>query len=298
MSDDAIIVDRGYRTWDGERGGIGTIRWAITVDALRRAFGLGRRARAKIFPWAMLALASLIALVVTGLYVAAGVVAGGLPPELLAELPSHAELFGWYSAIALVFVAAVGPGMLIPERRDGTLGLVLSRPLTVNDYLLAKALAYVLVVGSIQVVPQLVLWIGRAAVATDALAYVSEAGPVLWQVPVVAAATLLAQGTIMIVAATWINRPGIAAAAFLGVWAAIAPIMGELSGLDVPGARFLALGNVNEHSSIVGNWVFGEPQGITSMRSAGFDPWLSAVIIVVLAVAAAVMVQRRYRSLA
>ncbi len=298
MNDDAIIVDRGYRTWDGERGGIGTIRWAITVDALRRAFGLGRRARAKIFPWAMLALASLIALVVTGLYVAAGVVAGGLPPELLAELPGHAELFSWYSAIALVFVAAVGPGMLIPERRDGTLGLVLSRPLSVNDYLMAKGLAYVLVVGSIQVVPQLVLWIGRAAVATDALAYVSDAGPVLWQVPLVAMGTLLAQGAVMVVAATWINRPGIAAAAFLGVWAAIAPIMGELSLLDVPGARFLALLNINEHASIVGNWVFGEPQGITSMRSAGFAPWLSAVIIVVLATGAAVMVQRRYRSLA
>lgn len=298
MNDDAIIVDRGYRTWEGERGGIGTIRWAITVDALRRAFGLGRRARAKIFPWSMLALASLIALVVTGLYVAAGVVAGGLPPELLEQLPGHAELFNWYSAIALVFVAAVGPGMLIPERRDGTLGLVLSRPLSVNDYLVAKGLAYVLVVGSIQVIPQLVLWIGRAAVATDALAYVREAGPILWQVPVVATATLLAQGTVMVVAATWINRPGIAAAAFLGVWAAIAPIMGELSTLDVPGVRFLALLNINEHADIVGNWVFGEPQGITSMRSAGFDPWLSAAIIVVLAAGAAVMVQRRYRSLA
>lgn len=298
MSADAIIVDRGYRNWDGHRQGLRAIRWSITVDALRRAFGLGRRARAKIFPWAMLGMASLIALVVTGLYVAAGVVAGGLPPELLAQLPGHADLFGWYSAIALVFVAAVGPGMLIPERRDGTLALILSRPLTVNDYLSAKALAFAIVVGSIQIVPQYVLWIGRATVATDALAYVRDAGPVLWQVPLVATATMLAQGAVMALVATWINRTGIAAAAFLGIWGAAAPIMGELSRLDLPGARFLALGNLSEHTAILSNWMFGQPQGVTTMRTAGFEPWMSVVVIVMLAGVAGVLCVRRYRHLA
>lgn len=298
MSNDAIIVDRGYRTWDGTRGGIRSIRWAITVDTLRRAFGLGRRARAKLFPWGLMALASLIALVVTGLYIAAGTVTGGLPPELLEQLPGHPELFGWYSAIALVFVAVVGPGMLIPDRRDGTLSLILSRPLTVMDYLWAKAFAFVLVVGSIQVVPQLVLWLGRAAVATDAIAYVRDAGQVLWQVPVVATATLLAQGAVLVLAATWINRTGIAAAAFLGTWAAAAPVMGELSRLDVAGFRFLALGNLSEHADVISRWVFDRPQGVTTMRSAGFDPWVSAAVLVVLVVVAGFAVVHRYRSLA
>ena len=298
MSNDAIIVDRGYRTWGGTRGGIRSIRWAITVDTLRRAFGLGRRARAKIFPWALMALASLIALVVTGLYIAAGTVTGGLPPDLLAQLPGHPELFGLYSAIALVFVAVVGPGMLIPDRRDGTLSLILSRPLTVMDYLWAKALAFVLVVGAIQVVPQLVLWIGRAAVTNDFLAYVREAGPVLWQVPVISAATILAQGAVLVLAASWINRTGIAAAAFLGTWAAAAPVMGELSRLDIPGFRFLALGNLSEHAEIISRWVFGLPMGVSSMRSAGFDPWASAVVLLVLVVVAGIAVVHRYRGLA
>jgi ABC-2 type transport system permease protein len=294
-TDDGIIVDRGYRHWEGHRLGAGAIRWAITVDAVRRALALGRRARAKVFPWGLLALATMLAVVLTGLHIVAGTV--GLPPEMVAELPGHRDLFSWYGNIALLFVAVVGPSLLVPDRRHGTLSLYLSRPLTVADYLRGKALAYLLVVGAIHVVPQLVLWLGRAAVAPGLVDYLREASPILWQVPVAASAFLLVQGALLAIVTTLVSRTGIAAAVFLGAWVAVAPIAGELSRLDVPGIHLLALLNLPEHPTIVTNWVFGALQGQTTMRSAGFDPWVSAVAILALAALAALVVLRRYRRL-
>jgi ABC-2 type transport system permease protein len=292
-----VIVDRGYRHWDGERGGLRTIRWAVTVDALRRAFGLGRRARAKLFPWGLVAIGVVLALVITGLYVAAGTI--GLPPEILPELPGHRDLFSWFSAIALLFVAVVGPSFLVPDRRHGTLALTLSRPLGVVDYLRGKAAAFALVVLAIQLLPQLVLWIGRATVADSIGDWLAESWPVLWQAPVVAVVTLLAQGAVLALITSWVNRTGVAAAAFLGTWAVLAPILGELSRLELPGVRYLALLTLPEHPEVVADWVFGRvtPDAFATV-DAGFGPVASLAAVVVLAVLAGVLTVRRYRSLA
>lgn len=296
-ADATVIVDRGYRHWDGERLGGRTIRWAITVDALRRAFGLGRRARAKLFPWGLVAVGIVLALVITGLYVAAGTI--GLPPEVLPDLPGHRDLFSWFSAIALLFVAVVGPSFLVPDRRHGTLALTLSRPLGVMDYLRGKATAFALVVLTIQLVPQLVLWIGRGVVADSIASWFAESWPVLWQAPVVAVVTLLAQGSVLALITTFVNRTGVAAAAFLGTWAVLSPILGELSRLDLPGARFLALATLPEHPELVADWVFGRTsEGSWAMVDAGFGPVASLVAVAVLTALAAVVTVRRYRSLA
>lgn len=295
-TDAAVIVDRGYRHWDGERHGGRTIRWAVSVDALRRAFGLGRRARAKIFPWGLLAVGVMLALVITGLYVAAGTI--GLPAEVLPELPDHRDLFSWFGAIALLFVAVVGPSFLVPDRRHGTLALTLSRPLGVIDYLRGKATAFALVVLSLQLLPQLVLWIGRGVVADSPASWLAESWPVLWQAPVVATVTLLAQGSLLALVTTWVNRTGVAAAAFLGTWAVLTPILGELSRLDLPGFRLLALLNLPEHPEVIANWVFDQPQGSFALLDAGFGPWASVTAVVVLTAVAATITVRRYRSLA
>lgn len=295
-ADGTVIVDRGYRHVDGERLGSRAIRWAVSVDALRRAFGLGRRARAKIFPWGLLAAGVVLALVITGLYVAAGTI--GLPEEMMGSLPGHRELFTWFSAIALLFVAVVGPSFLVPDRRNGSLALSLSRPLDVTDYLRGKAVAFALVVLAIQLSPQLVLWIGRLAIADSAGAWLGETWPVLWQATTVAMVALLAQGALLALVTTWINRTGVAAAAFLGIWAVLAPILGELSRLDLPGARHLALLALPEHPEVVADAVFDVPSTGLAVADAGFGPWASVLAVAVLTTAAAVVVVRRYRSLA
>lgn len=292
----AVIVDRGYRHWDGERRGGSVIRWAVAVDALRRAFGLGRRARAKVFPFGLLAVGVMLALVITGLYVAAGTI--GLPAEVLGDLPGHRDLFSWFSAVALLFVAVVGPSFLVPDRRHGTLALTLSRPLGVTDYLVGKATAFTLVVLAIQLLPQLVLWIGRATVADSIGTWFSESWPVLWQAPLVAVVTLLAQGALLALITTWVNRTGVAAAAFLGTWAVLTPILGELSRLELPGARFLAFLTLPEHPEMIADAVFGVTPTDYALVDAGFGPTAAVVAVLVLVVVAGIITVRRYRSLA
>jgi len=50
-----------------------------------------------------------------------------------------------------------------------------------------------------------------------------------------------------------------------------------------------------EHPVHVTDWIFGTASDDVTMRSAGFDPWVSLLIIVVLAMLSAVVVTVRYR---
>ncbi len=65
----------------------------------------------------------------------------------------------------------------------------------------------------------------------------------------------------------------------------------------LPGHRFAALGALVEHPIVVKDWIFGasNPSGIVGR--AGFEPWVSALVITVLASAAGIVLVRRYRRL-
>ena len=47
----SVIHDIGYQRYTGPRLGRGAVFGALYVHGLRAAFGLGRTAKAKIFPW-------------------------------------------------------------------------------------------------------------------------------------------------------------------------------------------------------------------------------------------------------
>ena len=60
---DGVIFDRGYRTYDGPRRGPAGARRAVYKEGLKRIFGQGRKARAKIFPGSMMGIALMTAIV-------------------------------------------------------------------------------------------------------------------------------------------------------------------------------------------------------------------------------------------
>src|SRR5215475_3045331 len=64
-SDDGVIHDIGYRRYDAVRYGRPGIVAALTWHSLRAAFGLGRGAKAKIFPALLFVLMCLPAIVDT-----------------------------------------------------------------------------------------------------------------------------------------------------------------------------------------------------------------------------------------
>ena len=131
------IFDRGYRKFEGERSGVsGAIR-SLAWQTTRSILGLGRKARHKIFPILVIAIAFLPAIIFVG-------VAALVPVDLFSEdeiRPEFWELAKISGFAMVLFCAMVVPEALVRDRRDGLFSLYLSTPLTKTTYLASKVLA-------------------------------------------------------------------------------------------------------------------------------------------------------------
>ncbi|HEU4526783.1 MAG TPA: hypothetical protein VFT80_02505 [Actinomycetota bacterium] len=172
------VYDRGYRPYEGERGGRGASRAALVRLSVRRALGLRRSWRQKVLPWSLLAIASIPAVVNVGLkYITRDTPAASL------DLITYREYVG-VSTTLLLFVAITAPDMVCPDRRNRVLPLIFARPLTGNDYVLAKVGALTAILFGFSFLPQVVLFVGQMLVVREgALDYLTENAEVLWQVP-------------------------------------------------------------------------------------------------------------------
>jgi ABC-2 type transport system permease protein len=225
------VYDRGYRPYEGPRGGRRASRGALWRTSVRRALGLRRDWRQKVFPWTLVAFATVPAVVA----VIAAYAQSRTPFEEI-ELVDHRDYLDM-SVYLLLFVATVAPDLVCPDRRNRTLPLIFSRPLTGDDYALAKFGAIASLVFAFTLVPQIVLFVGQMFVNADgALDYFTENAEVLWQVPVAAAliATFYAALGLAVAAST--SRRVAGSVAILGillVTAMVAAIAGE-AGADEP----------------------------------------------------------------
>ena len=289
-----VIYDRGYRSYDGPRTGPAGARAAIFKEGIRRVLGLGRKARMKIFPWALISLG----LIISAALIAAHWLVGDLAESVGQGIPSYGEFFDIYGWIALIFIALAGPQLLIPDRTKGVLSVYFSRPLTVDGYLGSKAGAFTAAVGAIYLVPQLLLHIGFAFISDDGfLPYLGNNLDILWKVPVTAAAFIATHGALIFLFSTFINRPGAAASAFLGLFIATQPIAFLMTEATFSGARFFTLIALDFHPRVIRDELLGDTISYPS-ETAGFDPWVSVLIIGSLAVVSAWVVRSRYRKLA
>jgi ABC-2 type transport system permease protein len=291
---DQVIYDRGYRGYDGPRLGPSGARRAVYKDGVRRVLGLGRKARQKIFPWSLIAIALIAAAVFIGIHWAIGNI-----DESLAEgAPTYGGLFDFYSGISLLFIALAGPQLLGPDRTKGVLSVYFSRPLTVDGYLTSKIGAFATVVGAIYLVPQLVLHLGLALIADEGfLPYLGGNLDILWKVPVITLAFIALHGAVVFALSAAIDRTGIAAASFLGILFAGGAIAGRVAEAGFPGARFAALLALDHHPRIIRDHLLGDTIDYAP-EQAGFEVWASVVVIVVLVGFAAWFVRSRYRRLA
>ncbi len=144
MSDEAIILDRGYRSYEGHRSGVGGAIRSVTWHSIRNVLGIGRLARHKVFPAVSVIIAYLPALIFVG-------IAALFPVDLVGEdvLPSYADYVGFIGIAIVLFCGLVAPEVLVRDRRDGMLGLYLSTPLQRDTYLVAKVAA---VMGTLMIV--------------------------------------------------------------------------------------------------------------------------------------------------
>jgi len=294
MTDD-VIYDRGYRRYDGPRLGVSGARRAVIRDGIRRVLGLRRKARRKILPWSLLAIAAASAVVFVGLHFASSQI--GIEDTSL--LPRYGELFDFFSWVEILFIALAAPTLLIPDRTQGVLAVYFSRPLTVGAYLQGKLAAFLGVTSLIYLLPQLALHIGLAFLSDDGfLPYLGSNLDVLWKVPLVTAGYLALHGSLVTAVSAVVGRTGVAAAIFLGILTAGGSIASRIGLLDVPFARWVTLLALDQHPRIVRDRVFDITTADYPAVQAGFGMWTSVAVIAVVAVVGTWWVYRRYRKLA
>lgn len=294
MTDD-VIYDRGYRRYDGPRTGLVGARRAVRRDGIRRVLGLRRKARRKILPWSLLAIALLAAAVFVSLHFAASRI-GFTDPE---QLPRYGELFDFFSWIGILFIALAGPTLLIPDRVQGVFSVYFSRPLTVGAYLQGKLAAFLGVTALIYLVPQALLHLGLAFLAEDGfISYLGANLDVLWKVPVVTAGYLALHGGLVCLVSAYVNRTGMAAAVFLGLITAGGSVASRIGLLDAPLVRYVSLLAVDQHPRIIRDELFGIRTADYPAIQVGFDPWVSVVVVAVVALGSLWLVYRRYARLA
>ncbi|NIA24446.1 MAG: hypothetical protein GWP04_02635 [Gammaproteobacteria bacterium] len=294
---DAIIVDRGYRSYDGPRLGCRGAIAAIVRESVRRALGLRRKARRKILPWSLIAMAIISVAALIGLHWAAQ--RAGIGRLVASQLPGYGEYFDVISMIALLFIAFVTPQLLAPDRREGMLAVYFSRPLRPVDYLGAKFAGLGILVMGFYLVPEFVFHISLATLAPEGFfPYLGGNLDVLWQVTFVAFVYFIGYASVAFAVSVFVPRTGLAAGVFLGIMIILNQIVSAVVTLGTfPGSRYVALLALEEHPRIVRDWVFGITTGEYTARVAGFDPWVSLAVVGVLFVMIAVAVLGRYRRL-
>src|SRR5690606_31970042 len=147
-------------------------------------------------------------------------------------------------------------------------------------YLSAKFAAFATVVAAIYIVPQLILHIGLGLIARDGfIAYMGDNLDILWKVPVVTLGFVLLHGALIFLLSAIIKRPGIASVAFLAVITAASGIAGQVSRQDFPGARWLALLNLDQHPRVIRDKLFDQTTQLPA-QLAGFNVWASVIVII------------------
>ncbi|MCL1597630.1 MAG: ABC transporter permease, partial [Actinomycetia bacterium] len=236
---EGAVYDLGYQPFEGEHRGRKGAWITVWAEGLRRILGIRRKARRKIMPWLLVAIALIPSIIGVGVaFILPAPVAEGV--DLASQ---NADFFALGGTIAMLFTALAAPELLIPDRRDGVLSMLSSRPLTSTDYLTARFASLLTVVGAFLLLPQAVLFAGQVGTDPEGLAKgIVNAADTLPKILVVAAIYVIAYVPLGFAVASLSNRKAIAASVYLAgmiALTAFAEVIVRNAVFD--GARWFAL---------------------------------------------------------
>jgi ABC-2 type transport system permease protein len=256
------VYDRGYRPYDGPRGGRRAAVLALYKASIRRAIGLRRTWRQKVLPFGLLAVVCIPAAVNVGI----GYATRNSPLEGFSFF-TYREYVGVSSSL-LLFVAVCAPDVICPDRRQRVLPVIFARPLTGSDYVLAKLGAIASIVFAFSFLPQVLLFVGQTLVSKDgSLRYVRDNAEVLWQVPVAVVVLAVYYAAVSLAISSLTPRRVVAGAAIFGVTiisSIVAVILEEADALGGRGTLFnvlalplevrdlVFLGRIHQESDLAG----------------------------------------------
>ena len=263
------VYDRGYRPYEGPRGGRREAALALWRLSVRRALGLRRSWRQKVFPWTLLAVTTVPAIVNVGI----GYAIKDNPLEIPDfEFITYHEYVGVSTAL-LLFVALTAPDVVCPDRSQRVLPLLFSRPLTGIDYVAAKVGAIAFIVFGFGFLPQVVLFVGQMLVSDGALDYLTDNAEVLWQVPLSVAVLAIYYAVVGVALASLTDRRIVGGVAILGVTLVTSAVAAIVVGAAGSGGSALAVLNVLALPLGVRDLIFlghiGDDSGLSGVAGGG-----------------------------
>ena len=287
-SERGAVYDRGYRPYEGPRGGQGAATNALYKASIRRALGLRRSWRQKVAPFVLLGVVTIPAIINVGIgYVTRNQVIDRV------EIVTYRDYVGVSSAL-LLFVALVAPDVVCPDRRQHVLPLMFARPLTGVDYVVAKVGAIATILFAFSFIPQVVLFVGNMLVSDSALEYFRGHLDVLWKVPLAVVLLAVYYAVIGVAISSLTDRRIVAGAAVIGLFLVTSIASGILAeGRD---GSIAALLNVLALPLYLRDIVFlGHIDPTSPLGGVANGGVLAAAVYVVVLVTGAAVLLWRYR---
>jgi ABC-2 type transport system permease protein len=286
MSTDASVIhDIGYQRYTGPRLGRGPVFGALYLHGLRAAFGLGRTAKAKIFPWLVVGIVALVAVIIAAVRTQTGFQA--------LTYSTFADAMSW---LIIFFVAVVAPELVSRDLRAGVLALYFSRPLSPGDYVGAKFASLVTAAWLLLGGPQLLMFLVAAFTTKTGMSGVWD--EVLDVLPALAYSLLwaLVFAAIGLLVASTTGKRAFAAGGIVAVFLMTTPVVGVLSILPSSSAQDLAgLASPMTLVGGIGAWLIDGPG--TRQDVGSFGP-VYAIEAATLILACVLLLLARYRKVA
>jgi ABC-2 type transport system permease protein len=295
VSTDSVIHDIGYRRYTGRRLGRGYAVRSLYVHGVRSVFGLGRPAKSKIFPWAMVGVLVIVATVDIAIRSRTGVLT--IPYRRFCDV---------LTLPVLLFLASIAPELLCRDLRHSVLPLYFSRPLRRSDYVWAKLAAAISGIWLLYAGP-LALIFGAGLFSLNTWQERFDEARSFAGGLALAAIYAVLYASLGLMFETWLRRRMVAAAVIVGyflVTAAVGLIVGQLIGF--PNGR--AIGQMFGPATLVRgledylwpvppvfNTVVGGPNGVVVFRAGPVLGPVFLAVAVALVVVSVVLLHLRYR---
>ncbi|MEV0425998.1 ABC transporter permease [Micromonospora sp. NPDC050495] len=285
-----VIHDIGYQRYTGPRLGRRHVFGALYLHGLRTAFGLGRSAKAKIFPWLVMGIVLIVAAGLTAVRTQLG--------EVVMTYAQFADTMSW---LVIFFVAVVAPELVSRDLLSGVLPLYFSRPLPRGDYALAKLGALATALWLLLGAPQLLMFLGAAFTTDTGMRGVwNELGDLLPGL-LYAALWAVVFASIGLLIASLTGKRAFGAGGIVAVFLMTTPIVGILSIMPSRTVNELALlGSPTALVHAVGQYTLGDllvPAGQSESEIGGFGPvYVAAAVLLVTGCVALLLL--RYRKVA
>lgn len=284
------VYDRGYRPYAGPRGGRRAAGLALFRLTIRRALGLRRSWRQKVFPWTLLAIATVPAIIEVGVGYA---IRNDAQEFAEFNFTTYREYVGVSTAL-LLFLALSAPDAVCPDRRQRVLPLMFSRPLTGTDYVWAKLGAITAILFGFGFLPQVVLFVGQMLVSDGALDYFTDNAEVLWQVPLAVLALATYYAVVGVALSSLTDRRIVGGVAIIGTGLITLTVSGIFVGTSATGNSPGAVLNLLFLPLVIRDLIFlGHTTEDTALEGvAGGGVLAVTVYVAVMLVGLAVLFQR------